>query len=264
MNDSVTAWFNAAGKRKLTKEQTLDLFVKLREQRAVNDTDGSLQTLNRICEGNLLLVISAVKSYKGKITHRFRFNTNDELFLDLLQVGYTGLRSAAEKFDLTRGNRFSTVALPWIFQKIGRHLIEKEQSIYIPEGCIREMFYYKKHGKGSGRRHAPKSLSYLNAAANAYNVGSLDVKIKTDQSTGTLMDLIPSLDDKDLESSPAEILQQIKDIMAKAMIPPSQQDLMIAYARVGRVQSAARSIGHPVGSAGKKIKGIIEKLQAYA
>lgn len=264
MTDSTTAWFNAAGKRKLTQEQTLELFAKLRSQRAAEDEEGALETLNSICTGNLLLVVSAVKAYTSKITHRFRVNPNDELFLDLLQVGYIGLRVAAEKFDLARGNKFSTIAVTWIRQRLGRYLISSEQKIYIPEGCIREMFYYKKHGKGSGRRHAPKDVDYLRSAATAYNVGSLDVKVNNEDGVGSLLNLIPSPASEDQSRSSREALLQIKEIMAKAMVPPVQQDLMIAYARLGRVSTAAYSVGYPVPTAGKEIKAIIKKLRTYA
>lgn len=263
MTDSTTAWINAAGKRKLTPEQTQDLFVELRNHKAAGNTKAYNKVLNRICEGNLLLVVSTVNRY-AKRSHRFKIRSNSELFMDLLQVGYIGLRHAAEKFDLTRGNKFSTCAVPWICQKLGRHLIQNEQEIYIPEGSIQELHYYLKHGKGSGRRNAPKGIAYVQAAAAAYYVGSLDAKVNTDEGADSLVDLVASPSGEDAPRSPDAAILELKEAMAKAMIPPLQQDLMVSYARKGRIDTAASMIGYPIIRARKDIKAVIAKLQATA
>lgn len=263
MTDCTTAWINAAGKRKLSREQTNDLFVELRNHKAAENTKAYNRTLNRICEGNLLLVVSTVNRYI-KRNHRFKIRSKSELFMDLLQVGYIGLRHAAERFDLKRGNKFSTCAVPWICQKLGRHLIQNEQEIYIPEGSIQELHYYLKHGKGSGRRSAPKGIAYVQAAAAAYHVRSLDAKVNTDEESTTLLDLLANPSKDDAPRSPDVALLELKDAMAKAMIPPLQQDLMIAYARKGRIDIAATNVGYPVAKARKDVKVVIAKLQATA
>jgi len=263
MTDCTTAWINAAGKLKLSRKQTNDLFVELRNHKAAGNTKAYTRTLNRICEGNLLLVVSTVKRY-AKRNHRFKICTRSELFTDLLQVGYIGLRHAAERFDLKRGNKFSTCAVPWICQKLGRHLVLNEQDIYIPEGSIQELHYYLKHGKGSGRRSAPKSVAYVQAAAAAYFVNSLDAKVNTDEESTTLLDLVASPSQDDAPRSPDVALLKLKDAMAKTMIPPLQQDLMIAYARKGRIDTAAVNVGYPVAKARRDVKVVIAKLQTAA
>ena len=75
MTDSTTAWINAAGKRKLTPEQTQDLFVDLRNHKAAGNDKAYNKTLNRICEGNLLLVVSTVNRYI-KSQNRFKIRSN--------------------------------------------------------------------------------------------------------------------------------------------------------------------------------------------
>lgn len=263
MTDCTTAWINAAGKRKLTQEQTTDLFAQLRKYREAGNTKAINKTLNRICEGNLLLIVSTVNRYI-KRNPRWNVRSGDELFLDLLQAGYAGLRVAAEKFDLTRNCKFSTCAVPWISQRLGRYLIQHEQRIYIPEGTIQELHHYIKYGKPSGRRTAPKTISYIQAAASAYYVGSLDVKVNTDDDACSFGDLIANPSEEDAPRSADAAILMIKDAMAQAMIPPLQQDLVIAYARKGRIDTAASSIGYPVVRARKDIKVIIAKLQAVA
>lgn len=263
MTDSTTAWINAAGKRKLTQEQTIDLFSQLRKYREAENTDAINKTLNRICEGNLLLIVSTVNRYI-KRNPRWNVRSSDELYLDLLQAGYSGLRVAAEKFDLTRNCKFSTCAVPWISQRLGRYLVRHEQRIYIPEGSIQELHYYLKHGKSSGRRQAPKGIAYVQAAAAAYFVGSLDAKVSTDEGADCLVDLVPNPSEEDAPRSPDLAVLELKEAMAKAQIPPLQQDLMVAYARKGRIDTAASKVGYPIGQARQDVKLVIAKLQATA
>ena len=101
-------------------EETLDhLWVELNI--AVERVQG---TKNAIVQANLLLVASIAKQHnhsKSALT-----------FLDLMQEGSIGLMKAVEKFDLSRGFRFSTYATWWIMQAIKRALDQQSQTIRIP------------------------------------------------------------------------------------------------------------------------------------
>ena len=83
------------------------------------------QARQQLCEGNLRLVVSIAKCYRGRGIP----------FLDLIQEGNTGLILAAEKFDYRRGFKFSTYATWWIRQAITRAIADKVQD----DSCAREL-----------------------------------------------------------------------------------------------------------------------------
>ncbi len=98
----------------LTFEQELDLAKKILE--------GDEYAKKQLAESNLRLVVSIAKKYVGR----------GMLFLDLIQEGNMGLIKAVEKFDYTKGFKFSTYATWWIRQAITRAIADQARTIRIP------------------------------------------------------------------------------------------------------------------------------------
>ncbi len=127
-DDSVKIYLQQIGKIKLlTLEQELEVAKKIKNE-------NSEQAKKTLVNSNLRLVVSIAKKYIGRGLS----------FLDLIQEGNMGLMRAAEKFDYTKGYKFSTYATWWIQQAITRAIADKSRLIRLPVHMIETLSKIKK------------------------------------------------------------------------------------------------------------------------
>ncbi len=115
INDPVRMYLKEIGQIKLL---TMDEELELADRIAAGDELAK----STLAEANLRLVVSIAKRYVGR----------GMLFLDLIQEGNIGLMKAVEKFDVTKGYKFSTYATWWIRQAITRAIADQARTIRVP------------------------------------------------------------------------------------------------------------------------------------
>ncbi len=127
LNDPVKLYLKEIGRVPLLSgEEEIELAQKI--------LDGDQMAKQRLTEANLRLVVSIAKRYVGRGMH----------FLDLIQEGNVGLIKAVEKFDHTKGFKFSTYATWWIRQAITRAIADQARTIRIPVHMVETINKLKK------------------------------------------------------------------------------------------------------------------------
>ncbi len=125
VDDSVKMYLKDIGKVPLLKaDEEQELAQKMSE--------GDPLAKQKLSEANLRLVVSIAKRYVGRGMH----------FLDLIQEGNMGLMKAVEKFDYTKGFKFSTYATWWIRQAITRAIADQARTIRIPVHMVETINKY--------------------------------------------------------------------------------------------------------------------------
>ncbi len=115
IDDPVRMYLKEIGKvNLLTSDEETELAMRMAQ--------GDEEARKRMTEANLRLVVSIAKRYVGR----------GMVFLDLIQEGNLGLIKAVEKFDYTKGYKFSTYATWWIRQAITRAIADQARTIRIP------------------------------------------------------------------------------------------------------------------------------------
>ena len=127
LDDPVKVYLREIGRVPLlSSEEEIELAIKIAE--------GNSYAKQRLTEANLRLVVSIAKKYVGRGMY----------FLDLIQEGNVGLIKAVDKFDHTKGFKFSTYATWWIRQAITRAIADQARTIRIPVHVVETINRLKK------------------------------------------------------------------------------------------------------------------------
>ena len=130
-DDILQMYLKDIGKKKILKHDEETEIAKMIKEGNVKQ---SKLAKDKLIQANLRLVVSIAKKYTGQ----------GVLFMDLVQEGSLGLIKAAEKFDYTKGFRFSTYATWWIRQTIIRAIANNSKTIRIPVHMAEKIRKYKK------------------------------------------------------------------------------------------------------------------------
>jgi RNA polymerase primary sigma factor len=209
----------------INEEQELELARRI--------SQGDAAARQELCNANLRLVVSIAKRHMGRGLS----------FMDLIQEGNIGLLKAVDKFDTSKGCRFSTHASWWIQQAISRAISNTGRTVRIPAHLVETINKMKRVAAEltvkNGYEPSPKELADAldtdeETIKHWYKISedivSLDVKIKDDED-GTIGELI---EDKSLSNPIGNILlEEQKEIFKNVLDTLTQRESDILQYRYG-------------------------------
>ncbi len=255
IDDSVKMYLREIGKIKLLNAEEE---ISLAKEIAI----GNLRAKKRLINANLRLVVSIAKKYTGQ----------GLLFLDLIQEGNTGLIRAAEKFDYTKGFKFSTYATWWIKQGITRAIADQSRTIRVPVHMVETIYKVKKISRvlmqELGRRPTEEEVSERSEisleniiAIRKYSQVPLSLEMPIgDEESSQLGDF---LEDKNMESPELFSSRNIlRDELLKSMQILTEREQMILKLRFGFDDGRPRTleeVGKVYNVTRERIRQIEEK-----
>lgn len=259
-DDSVRLYLREIGKIPLlTAEEELELANKV--------VAGDKRAKDQMAEANMRLVVSIAKRYSGRGLD----------FLDLIQEGNTGLLRAVEKFDPSKGFKFSTYATWWIRQAITRAIADQARVIRIPVHMvetINKLLRTQRRMTQELNREPtvdelakelelePEKVEYVMKIKQ--DVNSLDAAVRDDEEDSVLGDFIEDEDTKSPDEAATEQLlkEQVQGILESAL---SERELKIVKMRFGLEDGknhTLEEVGHEFAVTRERIRQIEAKALA--
>ena len=239
----------------LTNEEETDIAIRI--------SSGDEQAKQRLSEANLRLVVSIAKRYMGRGMQ----------FLDLIQEGNLGLIKAVDKFDHTKGFKFSTYATWWIRQAITRAIADQARTIRIPVHMVETINRVKKassqllHTTG----HEPSAdeiAEYLgmpvDKVGDIMRVSQEPVSLETpigEEEDSHLGDFIPDDDAPAPQEAASALL--LKEQLAKVLSTLTPREAKVLRLRFGLDDGGARTL-EEVGEEFNVTRERIRQIEAKA
>lgn len=255
IDDPVKVYLKEIGRVPLlTPEEEIELAIRIK--------DGDQEAKDRLTKANLRLVVSIAKRYVGR----------GMLFLDLIQEGNLGLIRAVDKFDYTKGFKFSTYATWWIRQAITRAIADQGRTIRIPVHMVETINKVKKtsnmllhrDGKDPTPEDIAKELNMpVDKVRDILRISQEPVSLETpigEEEDSHLGDFIP--DDDALSPADAAAMSFLKakvnDVL-ETLTPREAEVLRLRFGLKDGTQQTLEEVGNAFGVTRERIRQIEAK-----
>ena len=255
INDPVRMYLKEIGQIKLlTMDEELELADRI--------VAGEEEAKTRLAEANLRLVVSIAKRYVGR----------GMLFLDLIQEGNIGLMKAVDKFDVTKGYKFSTYATWWIRQAITRAIADQARTIRIPVHMvetinklsrIQRQLTLELNREPTEEELAKKMGTSVEKIRDIYKISQEPVSLETpigEEDDSHLGDFVP--DEHNMSPEDYAANELLKDEIADVLLTLTEREEKVIRLRFGLEDGKSRTleeVGQMFGVTRERIRQIEAK-----